>query len=334
MLERPNEDYAVDELIYALLFETLGVGMGFGWVSGRENTGAGRAPTTMTPVPTDVVTLQPRTSWAEPATWLVDGEPTPLWPLGPLWVMRGYPRWGTPVSLSPLGLARLTTSIGLGARDFAYRWFRDGNTPTGVLVYEGDDPNMRDSKFASEVATAAARAWDDGAAGTRRTRALTSGWRFVAQQVRADESQFLDTIAANATDVARFYGVMPEDIGAAAQGGGSVTYANVEQRNIQLLARTIGPWVVRLERRLSMLRPPGREVRFDLSALLRTDTNTLINRIDKEIRLGTLSRDEARAMFDRPAIPDGTGGEHLWPPYRSQLSNPEVERGADGDAEA
>jgi hypothetical protein len=38
---------------------------------------------------------------------------------------------------------------------------------------------------------------------------------------------------------------------------------------------------------------------------------------DMALRDGWRSRDEIRDLEDLPAIPDGSGGEFLWPPYRS-----------------
>jgi HK97 family phage portal protein len=153
------------------------------------------------------------------------------------------------------------------------------------------------------------------------------GWEFDPVRIMAEESQFLQTIDANATDVCRFFGVSPEDIGASS-GGSSVTYANVEMRQIHLLVRTIGPWVIRLERRLSRLRPPGREVRFDLTALLRTDEKSRNAVISEQVRSGRLSVNEARYMEDLPDI-GSDGDRYVWPPYRMQLSLRELEDGAD-----
>jgi len=161
---------------------------------------------------------------------------------------------------------------------------------------------------------------------------LGDGWDVDFVNVSANESQFLEAIKSNVADVCRFFGVMPEDIGSVTPGG-SLTYSNVESRQLQLLVRTLGPWIIRLERAWSRLRPRPRYVRFNVDELLRLDTATLTKMIDTLIKDGVISVNEARRMFDRPGI--GVAGDrYLWPPMRMQLDAVELAIGADSDSPA
>jgi hypothetical protein len=72
--------------------------------------------------------------------------------------------------------------------------------------------------------------------------------------------------------------------------------------------------LVRFERAISRLRPGGRYDKFNVDAFLRTDAMTRAKVLDTQIRNGTRSRDEARALDDMKPIPDGTGSQFLWPP--------------------
>jgi hypothetical protein len=317
LLDTPEDDLDINDWIYAQLFGgVLTAGMSFGLVAATDGPDSASRVLSLSP---QSVSLAPRKSPLEPPQWLVEGKPEAVWPVGRLWIVRGYPVPGSPVSLSPLQLARLTINIGLGARRFADEFFRDGRVPAGVITHPETQP--------PDVVHAVQRVWVDETRDSREPRILTGGWSFQPERVMAEESQFLATINANAADVARFFGVAPEDIGASS-GGGSVTYANVEQRGLQLVTRTIGPWVVRLERRLTRLRPPGRVIRFNLDGLLRTDQLTRERIINDGVRVGKLSINEARQLADRPGIGQD-GDRYVWPPYRAQLSTPELEQGAD-----
>jgi hypothetical protein len=59
--------------------------------------------------------------------------------------------------------------------------------------------------------------------------------------------------------------------------GDSLTYANVAEQNRALVAHSLRPWIVRLERALSNdtdLCPGNTYVAFDLDGLLRADAKT------------------------------------------------------------
>src|SRR5690606_16563696 len=141
--------------------------------------------------------------------------------------------------------------------------------------------------------------WEEALAGNRKAAVLGDGWQATFPQVSANESQFLEAIKANVADVCRFFGVSPDDIGAVVPGA-SRSYRSVEAQQIELLVRTLGPWIVRLERAWSRLRPGPRFVRFDVEELLRLDTATLVRKLEAGVRNGWLSVNEARQVLDRP----------------------------------
>ena len=89
----------------------------------------------------------------------------------------------------------------------------------------------------------------------------------------------------------------------AADSGSSLTYANVEQRDLSLLKYAIGPWLVRLESALTDLVPRGQYVKFNAGGLLRTDLKTRYEAHEIGIRAGFLTVDEARELEDREPLP-------------------------------
>lgn len=232
--------------------------------------------------------------------------PVPVWYYkgrrledGQLFHIPAYTMPGQILGLSPIAYFATTTETGLLAGAFGRDWFANGSTPSAVL--ETDMVVDRDA------ATILKARFKEAAEG-RDVVALGNGVKYRAISVPANESQFLETIKATANQVAAIYGVPPEKVGG--ETGGSLTYATVEQNSIDLLTWTLRPWLARLEDAFSCLRPPTEEARFDVDAMLRTDTLTRYqsHRIARAIGLKNI--DELRRVEDEPPLPDGQGKDY------------------------
>ena len=237
---------------------------------------------------------------------------------GDLWHTPAYLRAGTIIGMSPIEKAAMDIGIGLAAKQFGGQWFRDSATPAAVLT--NDKPSNK------TAATLLKERWMNALLGNREPVVLADGWKYQAIQVTAEESQFLATMRASVADVARFYRVPVSEINGVVEGD-SDTYANQEQRALGLLTYTLAPWMVRLERSLSGLRPRGRYVKLNTGAFLRTDLMTRYKAHDSAIRAGWKSPDEVRAIEDLAPIPDDEGEKYLWPPMRMQLTMGEMGSG-------
>jgi len=305
------------DFAYAVIDSTLSRGMGFARVASTDRRGW---PDALIDVDPTAVTVTERRTRSMNSTlgaeeWQLYGRPVELWPAGPLWVMHGYPVAGMPFSISPLTYASLAVEIGLNAQDFGAQFFRDGGIPKAVLENEAEvTPRAREKVL---------DIWEEETTGNRRVRALSNGWTFKQITINPDESQFLQTISATIPDIARMFGVDPRDIGSAVSGGGTLTYQNPELDQLRLLVRTLGPWLIRLEKALSALRPRGRVLRFNVDALLRVDTITRHKAYESAIRNGWLNVNEVRLLEDRPEIGE-QGDRYLWPPLRQQLDTAET----------
>jgi HK97 family phage portal protein len=232
--------------------------------------------------------------------WYLDGKPIDRYPNGELWHVPAYPIPGTPIGLSPLSYAAQTVGLGIATRRFGAQWFGDGAHPTAYL--ENDQPLAQ-----IQDAAAVKQRVMDAMAGNREPLALGGGWKLNTIQVAPEESQFLETIAANADDVARFFFRRPPG------EGGQVTYANVEARSLDLLTYTISGWLIRLERAMTRLRPRGRYIKFNAAAMLRTDTETRYKAHTEAIRGGWATPNERRRLEDLEPLPEAD--ELVWPPY-------------------
>lgn len=133
-----------------------------------------------------------------------------------------------------------------------------------------------------------------------------NNWKFDVIQMPAGDIAFLDSIKANATQIAAIYNMPPEMIGG--ETGNSLTYSTVEQNTLKFLQFTVRPWVVKIEEALSLrLMPRPQRLKFNMDALIRSDTKTRydVYRIMREI--GIRNNDELRDLDDLPPLPDGQG---------------------------
>ncbi len=183
-----------------------------------------------------------------------------------IWHRRYFPIPGSIWGLSPVGAHALTVGLGIASEQFGAQFFLDGGHPTAVFqnTTQQLDPTM--------AATVKARI-KAVLSGNREPLVLGSDWTYQAIQVTPNDSQFLETNNYSSSECARIFGPgMPAVLGY--ETGGSLTYANIEQFNQQLLTFTLDPWLVRLERMLYDLLPRPQYAKFTRAALLRTDLLT------------------------------------------------------------
>jgi hypothetical protein len=130
-------------------------------------------------------------------------------------------------------------------------------------------------------------------------------WDFNALSVSPEESQFIETMKINATQMAAIFGIDPEEVGG--ERGGSLTYNNLEQDSARFARRTLRSWLVRLEQEFTALRPAGEMVRFNLDDFLRADLKTRYEAHHIALDDGWMTKDEVRADEGLPPLPNGEG---------------------------
>lgn len=268
-----------------------------------ERQGNGLPATIMLHHPDDV-SVVPDPEQPLRVKWMVRGKQIPT---QDVWHRRVYPTPGRTLGLSPIAMHAVTIQQGLYAQNFGAQWFLDGAHPSAILTNKNaavKDIDQGTARAVKDRFLAAIR-------GTREPAVLGNGWEYQQIQIAAGESQFLETQKYTAAECARIYGPgMPEILGY--ETGGSMTYANIEQRSVDLLTYTLDPWLTRVERLLSELLPQPQYVRFDRKALLRTDALTrfqkhaiaLKNALQPINEIRTLEEDlEAVPWGDSPYMP-------------------------------
>lgn len=176
-----------------------------------------------------------------------------------VWHEKQFTVAGLHVGLAPISYAAWTIGSYLSAQEFALEWFANGAIPSGHL-------KNSTQTVAQPQADAVKQRFLEAVA-NRAPLVTGSDWEYNLISVPANESQFLETMKAGLGDICRYFGV-PGDMIDVEGGSSSITYANVTQRNLQLLIMNLGPTVNRRERALSSLLPKPRYVKLNSDAVV------------------------------------------------------------------
>ena len=215
-----------------------------------------------------------------------------VYPSEQVWHERQFTIGGFPLGLSPVAYAAWSIGQYQSAQKFALDWFGTGGVPKGhlkntLLPTIGEEASqVIKTRFKASV---------------ENNDVFVSGsdWEFSPYQAEAVGSEWLEAQKFGIGDIARFFGA-PGDLIDAAVSTGSITYANITQRNLQFLIMHLGPAVYRRERSLSKLLPAPRYVKLNTSALLRMDDQTRASVIKTKIDARVLAPSEARELDNLP----------------------------------
>jgi HK97 family phage portal protein len=283
ILRAPSAGWSLPEFTYALLQSLLLRGNAYGLIVDRA--GAGLLPAQVELLAPERVGVQVDNR----VIWRIDGQEVDP---ASIWHVKAFTAPGQVLGLSPIQHARQAICLGIGAERYAARFFGESAIPSGVLTSDQDIKQDRAEQLKAR--------WKQAHTGHRDIAVLGQGARFQAVTIPPEQAQFLESTRANVATIARYFGVQPELIGG--ESGGSLTYANVEQRALDFLTFGLRPWLVRLEVALSALLPSTTTVKFNAAALVRTDLLTRYQARESAIRAGWKLRSEVRELEDLPPI--------------------------------
>lgn len=200
---------------------------------------------------------------------LTDGQPVFLHNGSVVPDSRIYHRRVNPVpgyveGLSPIQLHASTIGLSLTASKFGLQWFQDGAHPTALLTNSESTIDEGQARGVKDRFLATLR-------GRREPLVMGKGWDYKPIQLTAEESQFLATQGYSAAECARIFGPgIAEILGY--ETGGSMTYANIQDRELTLLKYAIGRWIRRMERIWFQFLPRPQFAKYNRDALLETNT--------------------------------------------------------------
>jgi HK97 family phage portal protein len=202
--------------------------------------------------------------------------------------------------LSPIAQFARSIGIGLEATNYGATWFEHGGTPPGTF-------QNKQRTLTTDQAEAVSQRLD---AAIKRRKPLVYGadWAYESLQVSPEESQFIQTMKLNATQMATIYGIPPELVGG--ESGGSLTYDNPVMDGLALYRMTIRPWLELLEDNFDLLLPENQYAEFNPDALLRGDTKTRYEAHAIALNARFMTINEVRKLEGLPPL---EGGDTIQP---------------------
>lgn len=204
--------------------------------------------------------------------------------------------------LSPIEAARATLDVAYGVQEQSARFFDQGAILSGVI--------STNEKIGADDAAEIARAWQRKHASAENAHLplILQSAKYEPISVSPEQAQFLETRKFTDAQIAsQLFHVDPTLLGLDISGT-SLTYANVGQRNRQLLEDALLPIMTRIEHCMSMLLPPEQHWRFDTSEFLRADPGTRFSTYATAAQVGQamgaplLTIDEMRQQEGLPPL--------------------------------
>ena len=315
---RPNE--AMTPLIRKKVLETsrLEGGNAYDWIIRSPRTGR---IDELVPVPWYLVNPwrdQTGRVWYT-VTNPVNGAPMVL-PQEDICHYKGATRDGLK-GLSVLRRASEVIAAGRAAQDYDRSYYENGGQPSGVLRTETDlsgyvkgsdgkpltdsngNPVTRKDRLRSE--------WEKVHAGpskAHRIAILDHGLDYKPLAASNRDAQFVENKEVSVKDIARFFGVPLYKL-----NEGKQAYGSNEQNSIEYVVSTLHPIVTQYEEEQTwkLLTDSelgkGLEIRINLMAELKGDTNSRANWYKTMTEVSVFSPDDIAALEDMPNVP---GGQH------------------------
>ena len=230
-------------------------------------------------------------------TFTVEGEDRPLSSENMLHI-PDILRPGKIRGISRVKAMKEDFGLAIALRNFSATLFGSGASMNGVIEFPGN--------LTAEQAASLSESFDPRHRGWRRahkTGVLTGGATFKSTQIDPDKSQAIEARRLAVEDIARAFGVPNHLLGIP----GTTSYASVEESNRQFLSMTLRPIASKIENALSglMSRYPGGDtayVRFNFSALVRSDLQTRAAAYSTGLQSGWLSVNDVRRWEDLAPI--------------------------------
>lgn len=199
--------------------------------------------------------------------------------------------------LSPVAAFAASIGVGLQTTDYGLSWFENGGTPPATFKNTAKMLEPREAEIISDRLLSF----------IRRRRPIVHGkdWEFTGLKVTPEESQFIETMKINATQMAAIFGVPAEMVGG--ETGGSLTYNTPALNGDALLKMVLRPWLILIESEITALLPDRQYVLFNADAVVRADLKTRYEAYQIALTPGTafMTPNEVRALEDLEPVAGG-----------------------------
>lgn len=225
------------------------------------------------------------------------------WPASDIVHLALIRRAGWLKGIAPIEAARRGLTFTSAASDYAAGWFHDTGHPGGIL--------SSDQALTRAQATEYRDVWNGLDADGNRidvnnpsgVKVLGRGLKYEPLLLKPADVLWLEAQDFTTVDVARIFGI-PSTLMLVGIDGGAQTYANVSQEWLAFTRFTLMKYLRPIEAALGDLLPRGMDARFNLDALLRSDTSSRYEAHALALAAGFLTVNEVRAIEGLPALAD------------------------------
>lgn len=206
--------------------------------------------------------------------------------------------------LSVISHAKNGIGLGLATEKFGNKFFKNGANLSGVIKHPG---SFKD-KDAQENFR---KQWNKAYSGTDnalKTAILTLGMDYQSIGIPPEDAQFLETRKFGIPEVARWFNLPPHML----KDLEKATFSNIEQQALEYVVHSLRPWLVKWETEFKRKlltedqKRSGRwEIKFNVNALLRGDSEAQGLFIDQMIKNGVYSLNDGRKYLDLNTIEGG-----------------------------
>jgi len=262
----------------------------------------GGAIVALTPVPPQAMQVSRDRQGLRRYRWTVDGEQNEVGEADMLHI-RGF--GGGPLGgASTLSVCRRAFAGAVAADAAAKALFDNGARPSGILSTDarltGDQRNSLEGKLQEKFV---------GSINAGRPMLLDGGVKWETLTIDPVDAQMLESRKFSGEEICRIFGVPPAMVGYGDKASNWGTGKEVDV--LGFIKFALRKRLRRFERALTkqlltrVERQQGLKIEFGLEGLLRGDSQARAEFYQVMVRLGLMTRNEARALENLPPIPGG-----------------------------
>jgi HK97 family phage portal protein len=208
--------------------------------------------------------------------------------------------------LSPISVHKEALGIVAASERHTARVFGNGTRLSGVITRPQASPGIKDQAAIDKILADWKKKYA-GSANAGEVALLQEGMDFKALSMSNEDAQLIEARGYGVRDVARIYGIPPHKLGDLSEA----TFSNIEQQSLEFVVYTLMPWIKRHEEAMErdFLTADDREagfyIQFDVSSLLRGDTQSRYAAYAQARQWGWLSVNDIRRMENLPPVQGG-----------------------------
>jgi hypothetical protein len=198
-------------------------------------------------------------------------------------------------------LARARIQLALAMNMYGSKFFAGGGVPP--LALEG--PLPQGAEAMKRAMADIHRAIDTAKSQDKPIFPMPPGYKLTPVGFDPEKGQMTEARRFQVEEIARVLQIPPVFLQDLTHG----TFSNTEQQDLHLVKHLINQWAQALEEELNLKlfgqRNGGRYCEHNLDGLMRGDFVTRMNGLSQAVQTAILTPNEARALENRPAMPNG-----------------------------